>query len=67
MLQQYKVLVRLYSDYHVQFWLPMEVCYYTGKGAEEFTRILQGEEGLNYKERLNRLGHFSLEHTRVSG
>jgi len=32
-----------------------------------FTRMLPGLDGLSYKERLDRLGLFSLEHRRLRG
>eukprot|EP00061_Rhincodon_typus_P006310 g26830.t1 len=42
----------------------------TGRLSEQvnnLTRMLPGLKGLSYRERLNRLGQFSLEHRRVRG
>ena len=53
----------------IQFWSP----YYRKdiikleRVQKRFTRMLPGLDDLSYKERLDRLGLFSLEHRRLSG
>ena len=55
--------------YCVQFWSP----YYRKdiikleRVQKRFTRMLPGLDGLSYKERLDRLGHFSLVCRRLRG
>eukprot|EP00061_Rhincodon_typus_P017155 g45723.t1 len=65
----YRTLVKPLLEYYVQFWSP---CY--GKDIiklervqKRFARILPGKEGLSYKERLDRLGPFSLEYGKLRG
>ena len=69
LLKLYKTLVRPHLEYCVQFWSP-----YYRKGIiklervqKRFIRMLPGLESLSYKERLNRLGLFSLERRRLRG
>ena len=67
LLKLYKTLVRLHFEYFVQFWSP----YYRKdiiklqRVQKRFTRMLPGLDGL--KERLDRLGLFSLERRRLRG
>ena len=62
-----KTLVRPHLEYCVQFWLP----YYSKdfikleRVPKIFTKTLHGHDGLSYKERLDRLGPFSLERRRL--
>ena len=69
MLKLYKTLVRPHLEYCVQFWSP----YYKKdiikleRVLKIFTRIILGLDGLSYKERLDRLGLFSLERRRLRG
>eukprot|EP00061_Rhincodon_typus_P005931 g26043.t1 len=63
------MLVRTLPEYFVQFWLP---CYREDiieqeRDQKRLTRMLPGLEGLSYKEELDRLGLFSVEHWRMSG
>eukprot|EP00061_Rhincodon_typus_P010496 g34836.t1 len=65
----FKTLVRPLLEYCVKFWLP---CYKKGtikleSAQKRFNRMLLGMEGLNYKERLDRLRLYSLEHRRLRG
>ena len=69
LLKLYKTLVRPHLEYCVQFWSP-----YYGKDIiklervqKRFTRMLPGLDGLSYKERLDRLGLFSLQRRRLRG
>jgi len=41
--------------------------YYQERVQKRFTRMLPGLDGLSYKERLDRLGLFFLEHRRFRG
>ena len=69
MLKLYKTLVRPHLEYCVQFWSP----YYRKdiikleRVQKRFTRMLPGLDGLSYKERLDRLGLFSLRRRRLRG
>ena len=69
MLKLYKTLVRPHLEYCVQFWSP----YYRKdiiqleRVQKRFTRMLPGLDGLSYKERLDRLGLFSLGRRRLRG
>eukprot|EP00061_Rhincodon_typus_P005166 g24374.t1 len=55
--------------YCAQFWLSSyrKVIIKLERVQKRFTRMLLGMEGLSYKERLDRLGFFSLEHGRLRG
>eukprot|EP00061_Rhincodon_typus_P005649 g25423.t1 len=69
MLQLYRTFVRPLLEYCIQFWSP---CYRKDvikleRVQKRFTSMLLGLEGLSYRERLNRLGLFSLEHWRLRG
>ena len=65
----YKTLVRPQWENCVQFWSP----YYRRdiikleRMQKRFTSMLLGLDGLSYKERLDKLGLFSLERRRLSG
>ena len=69
LLKLYKTLVRPHLEYCVQFWSP----YYRKdtikleRAQKRLTRMLLGLDGLSYKERLDRLGLFSLERRRLRG
>ena len=69
LLKLYKTLVRPHLEYCVQFWSP----YYRKdiikleRVQKRFTRMLPGLDGLSYKERLDKLGLFALEHRRLRG
>eukprot|EP00061_Rhincodon_typus_P002140 g16716.t1 len=64
-----RMLVRPPLEYCVQFWLP----YYRKdiikleRVQKRFTRMLLAVMGLKYKNRLEKLGLFSLEHRRLRG
>eukprot|EP00061_Rhincodon_typus_P000900 g13135.t1 len=69
MLQLYRILARPLLEYCVQFWSP---CYKKDvvkleRVQKRFTGMLSESEGLSNRERLNRLGLFSLEHQRLRG
>ena len=64
MLHLHGMLVGPHLEYGVQFWLP---CYWKDaikleRMQKGFTRMLPGLKGLSYRERLDKLGLFSLEH-----
>eukprot|EP00061_Rhincodon_typus_P011119 g35907.t1 len=66
-LRLYRMLVRLLSEF--QLWLP---CYRKDiakleRVQKRFIKRLPGMEGLNYRERLDRLGPLSLECRRLRG
>ena len=69
LLKLYKTLVRPHLEFCVQFWPP----YYRKdiikleRVQKRFTRMQSGLDGLSYKERLDRLGLFSLERRRLWG
>ena len=69
LLKLYKTLVRPHLEYCVQFWSP----YYRKdiikleRVQKRFIRMLPGLDGLSYKERLERLGLFSLVRRRLWG
>eukprot|EP00061_Rhincodon_typus_P017263 g45878.t1 len=69
MLRLYKTLVRPLLEDYVQFWLSSyrKDIIKLDKVQERFTWILSVLKGLNYKERLDRLGLFSLECRRLRG
>ena len=69
MVRLYKTLVRLNLEYCVQFWSPnyRKDINKVERVQRRFTRMLLGLEKLNYKERLNRLELYSLEHRRMRG
>eukprot|EP00061_Rhincodon_typus_P011492 g36540.t1 len=63
MLQLYRTLVRPLLEYCILFWCP---CHRKDvvkleRVQKRFRKMLSGLEGLSYRERLNRLGLFSLE------
>eukprot|EP00061_Rhincodon_typus_P017156 g45727.t1 len=67
MLRLYRTLVRPLLEYFVRFWSP---CYRKDiikleSVQKRFTRMLPGMDGMSYKERLDRLGHVSLEYKRL--
>eukprot|EP00061_Rhincodon_typus_P009063 g32243.t1 len=67
MLRLFKTLVRPLLEYCVQFWSP---CYMKDSiklEREDIDRILPELEGLSYKQRMDRLGLFSLKHGRLKG
>eukprot|EP00061_Rhincodon_typus_P015703 g43524.t1 len=69
MLRMYRILLWPLLEYCIQFWSP---CYRKDfikleRVQKKFDRMLLGMEGLIYKERLDRLGLFSLEHRRLRG
>eukprot|EP00061_Rhincodon_typus_P004210 g22010.t1 len=67
MLRLYRTLVRPLLEYCVQFWCPCNTkdVVKLEKVQKRFTRMLPELEGLSYRERLNRLGLFSLECRRL--
>eukprot|EP00061_Rhincodon_typus_P008284 g30756.t1 len=69
MLQLYRTLFRPLLKYCIQFW---SLCYRKDivkleRVQKRFTRMSPGLEGLSYRERLNRLGLYSLERRRLRG
>eukprot|EP00061_Rhincodon_typus_P013487 g39888.t1 len=69
MLRLYRTLVRPLLEYCVQLWSP---CYRKDtikleRVQKRFTRMVLGMEGLSCKERLDRMGLFSLECRRLRG
>jgi len=69
LLKLYKTLVRPHLEYCVQFWPP----YYRKERVnlegvqKRFSRMLPELDILSYKERMDRLGLFSLERRRLRG
>ena len=62
-------LVRLHLEYCVQYWAP---CYRKDivkleRVQKIFKRMLPGLEGVSYREWVNRLGLYSMEHRRMRG
>jgi len=69
MVRLYKALVRPNLEYCVQFWSPSyrKDVNKIERVQRRFTRMLPGLEKLSYRERLNRLGLYSLERRRMRG
>ncbi|XP_059843112.1 uncharacterized protein LOC132403641 isoform X1 [Hypanus sabinus] len=75
LLQLYKALVRPHLEYCVQFWSPnLRKDILATEGVQRrFTRLIPGNlidfltAGLSYDERLDRLGLYSLEFSRLRG
>ena len=66
LLKLYKTLLRSHLEYCVQFWKPFyrKDIIKLERVQKKFTRMLPGLNDLSYKERLDRLGLFSLERRR---
>ena len=69
MVRLYKALVRPNLEYCVQFWSPSyrKDVNKIERVQRRFTRIVPGLKKLSYRERLNRLGLYSLERRRMRG
>eukprot|EP00061_Rhincodon_typus_P008272 g30739.t1 len=69
MLELYRALVRLQLEYCVQFWSSHDRkdVIVLDEVQRRFIRILPGMEKLSYKEKLDRVGWFSLEQRRLKG
>eukprot|EP00061_Rhincodon_typus_P003151 g19407.t1 len=69
MLRLYRTLVRPLLEYCVQFCSSRfgKDIIKLEKVQKRFTKMLLGIEGLSYKEKLDRLGLYSLEHWRLRG
>ena len=67
MVRLYKALVRPNLEYCVQFWSPSyrKDVNKVERVQRRFTRMLPGLEKLSYRERLNRLGLYSLDRRRA--
>eukprot|EP00061_Rhincodon_typus_P013717 g40260.t1 len=66
-VEVYRTFVRPFLEYCIQFCLPSyrKDSIKLERVQKRFTRMLPGMEGLCYKQRLNRLGLFSLELRRL--
>eukprot|EP00061_Rhincodon_typus_P017250 g45861.t1 len=67
MLRLYRILLRPLLGYCDQFWSPSYGKDIIERVRKRFTPMLSGMKGLNYKERLDRLGLLSLEQRRLRG
>eukprot|EP00061_Rhincodon_typus_P007698 g29660.t1 len=69
MLQLYKTLFKLHLEYCIQFWSPhyRKDVEALQRVQKKFTRMLLELEGMNYKERLEKLWLFSLERWMLRG
>ncbi|XP_059843914.1 P-selectin glycoprotein ligand 1 isoform X2 [Hypanus sabinus] len=69
MVRLYKALVRPNLEYCMQFWSPnyWKDINKVERVQRRFTRMLLGLEKMSYRERLNRLGLYSLERRRMKG
>ena len=69
MLKLYKALVRPNLEYGVQFWSPnyRKDVNKIERVQRRFTRMLPGFQQLSYRDRLNKLGLYSLERRRLRG
>eukprot|EP00061_Rhincodon_typus_P005352 g24747.t1 len=67
MLRLYSRLVRPLLEHCVQFWWPSyrKDIIKLDRVRKRFTGMLPAMEGSSYKERLDRLGLFPLEHRRL--
>jgi len=67
MLQVYKTMLMSHLDYCMHFWSPhyQKDVETLERVQRRFSRMLPGLEGVGYKERLNKIGLFSLERQRM--